>query len=483
MAKPKHLTPDTSQHSSIQNSEFRIQNGNGNQEPRTKNQELSPSSAALFARACRVIPGGVNSPVRAFNSVGGDPLYVVSGKGSRIRSVEGTELTDFCCSWGPLLFGHARPEIVEAIQQAAAEGTSFGINTPREVEFAERLCACVPSMEMVRLVSSGTEAVMTALRLARGFTGRRKLLKFDGCYHGHSDAMLVAAGSGLLTGGISSSAGVLPSVAAEIFVSPYNDLEAVNRIIQQEGADLAAIIVEPVAGNMGLIPPAPGFLAGLREATSRCGALLIFDEVITGFRLGPTTYGMLCDVTPDLTTLGKIIGGGLPIGAVGGRGEILRKLAPLGPVYQAGTLSGNPVAVAAGLAMLELSRTENPYPRMAARGKRLVAGVQAAAREAGVTLHCAGLDGLFTPFFMRQAPTDLATVKQCDTQAYAAFFQGLRARGFYLPPSQFEVAFISAAHDDGDIDRFLAAARDTLTDMAVHSSGAGHPGLPGASRN
>jgi glutamate-1-semialdehyde 2,1-aminomutase len=424
-----------------------------------------PPSAShlLFDRACRVIPGGVNSPVRAFNSVGGDPLYVVSGKGARVRTADGDELVDFCGSWGPLLFGHARREIVEAIQQAASEGTSFGINTPREVEFAEGLCAQVPSLEMVRLVSSGTEAVMTALRLARGFTGRRKILKFDGCYHGHTDAMLVAAGSGLLTGGISSSAGVLPSVAAEVFVAPYNDLEAVQRIIAKEGADLAAIIVEPVAGNMGLIPPAAGFLAGLRAATQKCGALLIFDEVITGFRLGPTTYGTLCDVKPDLTTLGKIIGGGMPIGAVGGRGEIMRKLAPLGPVYQAGTLSGNPVAVAAGLAMLELSRTENPYPRLETLGHRLADGLNAAARDAGVTLHCASLGGMFTPFFMAGTPTDLATVKQCDAKAYAAFFRNMRHAGFYLPPSQFEVGFISAAHGEADIDAFLQGARKALS--------------------
>jgi glutamate-1-semialdehyde 2,1-aminomutase len=424
------------------------------------------TSKELFNRATRVIPGGVNSPVRAFNAVGGDPLYVVSGQGARITSVDGKELTDFCGSWGPLLFGHARQEIVAAIQQAASEGTSFGINTPREVEFAEQLHERVPSMEMIRLVSSGTEAVMTALRLARGYTGRKKLLKFDGCYHGHTDAMLVAAGSGLLTGGISSSAGVLPADAQEVFVSPYNDLETVKRIIQREGSDLAAIIVEPVAGNMGLIPPAPGFLAGLREATTRCGALLIFDEVITGFRLGPTTYGMLCGVTPDLTTLGKIIGGGMPIGAVGGRADIMRKLAPLGPVYQAGTLSGNPVAVAAGLAMLQLSVSENPYPKLDVLGRRLTDGLNAAARKAGLALHCTGLGGMFTPFFMADAPTDLATAKHCDTKAYAAFFRAMLARGFYLPPSQFEAAFLSAAHSNDDVDRFLTAAGEVFATLS-----------------
>ena len=461
MAKPKHLTPATSRPASgakhLPSATYHL--------PLDPSHRFQNASINLYERACRVIPGGVNSPVRAFNSVGGDPLYVVSGKGARVCTVEGTVLTDFCCSWGPLLFGHARPEIVAAIQQAAADGTSFGINTPREVEFAERLCELIPSMEMVRLVSSGTEAVMTALRLARGFTGRSKILKFDGCYHGHSDAMLVAAGSGLLTGGISASEGVLPSVAAEVFVAPYNDLAAVKRIIKKEGADLAAIIVEPVAGNMGLIPPAEGFLEGLREAASQCGAVLIFDEVITGFRLGPTTYGTLCGIKPDLTTLGKIIGGGMPIGAVGGRADILRKLSPLGPVYQAGTLSGNPVAVAAGLAMLQLSRDEKPYPRLATLGRRLAKGLNAAARKAGVPLHCASLGGMFTPFFMAKAPTDLATVKHCDTQAYAAFFRGMRARGFYLAPSQFEVAFVSAAHTEEDIDRFLEAARDTLASM------------------
>ncbi len=424
------------------------------------------NSQELFERAKRVIPGGVNSPVRAFNAVGGDPVYVEKGKGSKIWTADDRELTDFCGSWGPLILGHARKEIVKAIQRAASEGTSFGINTPREVEFAERLCELVPSMEMVRLVSSGTEAVMTVLRLARGFTGRRKIIKFDGCYHGHTDTMLVAAGSGLLTGGISSSAGVLPSVAAEVFVSPYNDLEAVRNILAKEGRDVAALIVEPVAGNMGLVPPASGFLQGLRELTQACGALLIFDEVITGFRLGPTTYGALCGVTPDLTCLGKIIGGGMPIGAVGGRAQIMRSLAPLGPVYQAGTLSGNPVAVAAGIKTLQLLKAENPYPVLAARGKRLADGVNAVARDQGIAMHCAQLGGMFTPFFTKEPVTDLATAKRSNTKAYAAFFRGMLDRGFYLPPSQFEVGFVSSAHSDKDIERFVAAAGATLSVMA-----------------
>jgi glutamate-1-semialdehyde 2,1-aminomutase len=404
----------------------------------------------------------VNSPVRAFNSVGGEPLYVVSGKGARIKTVEGAELVDFCGSWGPLIMGHAHPVVIEAICRAAAEGTSFGINTPREVEFAETLCALVPSMKMVRAMSSGTEATMTAIRLARGFTGRRKILKFDGGYHGHADCLLVSAGSGLLTGGITSSAGVSATVAAEMLVPSYNDLAAVDEIVRTQGDEIAAIIVEPVAGNMGLIPPAPGFLQGLRKAADRCGALLIFDEVITGFRLGPTTYGMMCGVTPDLTCLGKIIGGGMPVGAVGGREDVMQKLAPLGPVYQAGTLSGNPVALAAGLATLALLKKDNPYPRMEKLGRRLTEGLNAIARERSLTFHCAGLGGLFTPFFMREAPTDLATVKQCDAKAYATFFRGMLKGGCYLPPSQFEVGFVSAAHTEADIDFFLKAARNAL---------------------
>ena len=420
------------------------------------------SSASLFDRAQRVIPGGVNSPVRAFNSVGGDPVYVERGKGSRMWTAEGRELTDFCGSWGPLILGHARPEVIEAICRAAEAGTTFGVNTRHEVEFAECLCRMVPSMDMVRLVSSGTEAVMTALRIARGVTGRRKVIKFDGCYHGHSDCLLVAAGSGLLTGGISSSAGISPAAAAEMLVPAFNDLEAVKAIVEQEGRELAAIIVEPVAGNMGLVPPAPGFLEGLREVTRKCGALLIFDEVITGFRLGPTTYGMLCGVVPDITCLGKIVGGGMPIGAVGGKAEIMRSLAPLGPVYQAGTLSGNPVAIAAGMTTLKLLEAENPYPTLAARGKRLADGVNTAARQVGCDMHCAQLGGLFTPYFTRLPVTDLATAKRSNTKAHAAFFHGMLDRGFYLPPSQYEVGFVSAAHTDDDIDRFIRATNECL---------------------
>lgn len=423
-------------------------------------------SEELFERARRTIPGGVNSPVRAFNAVGGTPVYMVSGKGAELRTADGAELVDFCGSWGPLLFGHARQEIVDAIRAAVLEGTSFGTNTPREVEFAETLCTMVPSIEMIRLVNSGTEAVMTAVRLARGATQRRKILKFEGCYHGHSDSLLVSAGSGLLTGGLVSSAGVLPAVASETLVSPYNDLKSVRRIALAQGEDLAAIIVEPVAGNMGLIAPAPDFLSGLREVADSCGALLIFDEVITGFRFGPTTYGELQGVKPDLTCLGKIIGGGMPIGAVGGRAEVMRLLAPLGPVYQAGTLSGNPIAVAAGIAMLSLIAKEKPYEGLQMLGSRLADGLEAAARSANVTLTCASLGGAFTPFFAPTLPTDLSGAKLSDTRAYAAFFHGMLDRGFYVPPSQFELSFLSAAHGEGHVDDFLAAAREVFSTMS-----------------
>jgi glutamate-1-semialdehyde 2,1-aminomutase len=419
-------------------------------------------SKELFERAKRVIPGGVNSPVRAFNSVGGDPVYVARGGGARMWTVDDQELVDFCGSWGPLVLGHARPEVVDAVCRAARDGSSFGINTEREVVFAELVCEMVPTMDMVRLVSSGTEAVMTALRLARGFTGRQKIVKFDGCYHGHADYLLVAAGSGLLTGGITSSAGVSPSAVAEVLVPPYNDLDAVRRIADKQGDEIAAIIVEPVAGNMGLVKPAPGFLEGLREVADSCGAVLIFDEVITGFRLAPTTYGTLCGVVPDLTCLGKIIGGGMPIGAIGGKGKIMRSLAPLGPVYQAGTLSGNPVAVAAGQATLELLRKENPYPALEAHGERLAAGLAAAAAAKGVALQAPHLGGMFTPFFTGEEVCDLAGAKTCNTRAHAAFFHGMLDRGFYLPPSQFEVGFVSAAHTAADIDAFIAAGTQAL---------------------
>ncbi|MDD4871989.1 MAG: glutamate-1-semialdehyde 2,1-aminomutase [Kiritimatiellae bacterium] len=422
-------------------------------------------SKKLFERAKKVIPGGVNSPVRAFNSVGGTPVYIVSGSGPRIKTAEGTELVDYCGSWGPLILGHARKEVVEAIQETASKGTSFGINTPREVEMAELLCDLVPGLDMIRLVNSGTEAVMTALRIARGFTNRRKIIKFEGCYHGHTDSMLVSAGSGLLTGGISSSAGVSKETAAETFVVPYNDLNAVLEVFKRHGNDIAAVIIEPVAGNMGLVQTVPGFLQGLRDITARNKSLLIFDEVITGFRLAPTTYGRVIGITPDLTCLGKIIGGGMPIGAIGGKADIMRILAPLGSVYQAGTLSGNPVAVAAGLATLKLLKKEKPYPTIAQHGKKLAEGITQAARKAGIKMFCPCIGGMFTPFFCDGPVTSLADAKKADTKTYAAFFHGMLDNGIYLPPSQFEVGFISATHTDSDIIDFIEKAGSVLIEI------------------
>ena len=422
---------------------------------------MTTGSNNWFDRAKRVIPGGVNSPVRAFNAVGGDPLYVVSGAGARIQTDGGRELLDFCGSWGPLVLGHSHPDVIAAIKQAADAGTSFGINTPREVEFAELLCQ-MAGIEKVRLVNSGTEATMTAVRLARGATGRSKIIKFAGCYHGHSDGLLVAAGSGLMTGGVTSSAGVSDAVAAEVFVPEYNDLDAVIAIVEAHGDELAAIIVEPIAANMGLVLPDAGFLEGLRAAADRCGAVLIFDEVITGFRLGPTTYALQCGVSPDLVCLGKIIGGGLPIGAVGGRAAVMDHLAPLGQVYQAGTLSGNPVAVAAGLTTLQLLASEPPYARMAALAARLATGTNAVAHHAGIPLHVAVMGSMFTPFFSATPIYNYTDAKGCDTKRHAAFFHAMLDAGIYLPPSQFEVGFVSAAHSDADIDQFVSAARQAM---------------------
>lgn len=422
-------------------------------------------SAALFDRARRVIPGGVNSPVRSFQAVGGAPVYMASGKGSRLMTVDGRELIDFCGSWGALLFGHAHEEICKAVEKTLQDGTSFGANTPAEVEFAERLTQRVPGLEMVRLVNSGTEAVMTAVRLARGFTGRSKLLKFSGCYHGHADTVLVQAGSGLLTGGIVASGGVPPALAAEVLVAPYNAMDAVGELVRTHGDEIAAILIEPVAANMGVVPPGPGFLHALRTLADQCGALLIFDEVITGFRLGPTTFGALAGVTPDLMCLGKIIGGGLPLGAVGGRADVMKALAPLGTVYQAGTLSGNPLAVAAGLATLKLIDAEPPYARLERLGARLAAGLQEAAREAGIPMTCSRRGGMFTPFFLDTQPDNLAAVKRADTSAFAAFFQGMLSMGIYLPPAQFEAGFISSAHSEADVDACVQAARNIFKSM------------------
>ncbi len=410
----------------------------------------------LFKRARKVIPGGVNSPVRAFNGVGGTPLFVTGGRRQMIHTADGRDLTDYCCSWGAMILGHARREIVAAARDAAARGSTFGIATPGEVDFAERLVALVPGMEMVRAVSSGTEAVMTALRLARGVTGRNVILKFDGCYHGHGDAVLVKSGSGVLTMGASSSAGVPTGAVADTLVAPYNDLAAVEAAFAAQGDRIAAVIVEPVAGNMGLVPPAEGFLKGLRAVTKKHGALLICDEVIDGFRFGFSSYSALYGgVTPDLITLGKVIGGGFPLAAVGGRAKWMRQLAPTGPIYQAGTLSGNPVAVAAGLKTLDLLEREAPYDRMAALGSALAVGVSTIAAEHGLPVTCQSFNGVFTPFCTDTPVQDLADAKACSTKLYAKIFHALLDRGIYIAPSQFECNFISAAHTAKDVDAFL----------------------------
>ncbi|MCQ2390768.1 MAG: glutamate-1-semialdehyde 2,1-aminomutase [Kiritimatiellae bacterium] len=411
----------------------------------------------LFSRARKVIPGGVNSPVRAFNGVGGTPVFVEKGKKQKIWTADGRVLTDYCCSWGAMILGHAHPEVTAAIRTRAAKGTTFGIATPDEVVFAERLCSLVPGLDRVRAVSSGTEAVMTAVRLARGVTGRDWILKFDGCYHGHSDAMLVKSGSGVLTMGASSSDGVTKGAVADTLVAPYNDLAAVKQLFAEHGQKIAAVIVEPVAGNMGLVPPQEGFLKGLRAITSKYGALLICDEVINGFRFGFSSYSALYgDVSPDLLTLGKVIGGGLPLAAVGGKRKWMDQLAPDGPIYQAGTLSGNPLAVAAGLKTLEVLERDMPYSRMAELGSALAVGLSTLAAENGLPVQCQSFNGVFTLFCTTSPVTDLTSAKTSDTKLYAKIFHGLLDRGIYLAPSQFECNFISSAHTERDIDELLS---------------------------
>lgn len=420
--------------------------------------------AAIFKRASRVIPGGVNSPVRAFAGVGGTPVFVASGKGARIRTADGRTLTDYCCSWGAMILGHADPAVVRAMAAAARGGSTFGIATEAEVRFAERLVSLVPGLEMVRAVSSGTEAVMTAVRLARGVTGRDLILKFDGCYHGHSDAMLVKSGSGVLTLGASSSDGVTRGAAKDTLVVPYNDLVAVASAFKRYPDRIAAVIVEPVAGNMGLVPPAEGFLKGLRSLTTRQGALLICDEVINGFRFGFSTHSALYGgITPDLVTLGKVIGGGLPLAAVGGKRKWMKFLAPTGPVYQAGTLAGNPLAVAAGSATLDALEKREPYPRMAALGHDLAAGISKIAAEKGVPVIGQSFNGVFTPFCSEGPVRNLADAKACDTRLYAKIFHGMLKRGVYIAPSQFECNFLSAVHTASDVAAFLNRFADVLS--------------------
>ncbi len=424
----------------------------------------------LFERANRVIPGGVNSPVRAFNAVGGTPIYVTSGKGSHITLADGRELIDCCCSWGAMILGHAHPRVTEAVAQASARGTTFGISTPGEIELAERLVNRIPFIDKVRLVNSGTEAVMSAIRLARGFTGRELILKCEGCYHGHSDGLLVSSGSGTLTAGDGAevaSAGIPLRVAADTLVIPYNDLAAAQRAFAAHPGQSAAIILEPVAGNMGCVPPHDGYLSGLQAMAHADGALLICDEVINAFRFHYGLYSEQAHITPDIVTMGKVIGGGFPLAALGARAEIMDKLAPTGHVYQAGTLSGNPVAVAAANTVLAELDTLRPYPQMAAAVARITTAINATATRLGLPLRAQSHATIFTVFATDQLPiTDFATAKRSDTALYAKFFHGLLARGIYTAPSQFEVNFISAAHTEADIEAIIQAAEATLTELA-----------------
>ena len=419
-------------------------------------------SDELFERARRVIPGGVNSPVRAYGAVGGTPPFVVRGEGSRIFDADGKEYLDYVQSWGAMLLGHAHPRVVEAVREAAALGSSFGAPTPGEVELAERLTAALPSMQKVRLVSSGTEATMSAVRLARGFTGRSKVVKFAGCYHGHADGLLARAGSGIATFGVPSSPGVTGSAAADTIVCAFNDLVGVELALDAAPDEIAAVIVEPIAANMGVVPPAAGFLEGLRKITEANGALLIFDEVITGFRLGPGGAQGRFGLTPDLTCLGKIIGGGLPVGAVGGRADGMASLAPEGPVYQAGTLSGNPLAVAAGLAALSALEDEPPYERLEMLAMKLCDGLGQAAANANVPVTINREGSLFSLFFTGSAVTDYDTASIQDAGAFARFFHAMLDRGISIAPSAYEAWFLGAAHTEDDVDRTVEAAGEAF---------------------
>jgi glutamate-1-semialdehyde 2,1-aminomutase len=413
----------------------------------------------LFDRAQRLIPAGVNSPVRAFRAVGGTPPFLERASGAHLWDAEGRRYIDYLGSWGPMVVGHTHPAVVQAVQQAASRALSFGAPTEAEIELAELLCRLVPSLEMVRLVSSGTEATMTAIRLARGFTGRDVIVKFEGCYHGHADSLLVKAGSGALTFGHPSSAGVPADTASHTRVLDFNSIEQVKNLFQQRGGEIAGVIVEPVAGNMNLVLPAPGFLETLRDECSRHGAVLILDEVMTGFRVALGGAQARFGIRPDLTTLGKVIGGGLPVGAVGGRRAIMEKIAPLGPVYQAGTLSGNPVAVAAGLATLKLVQHEGLLEKLEGTTRSLVEGLRLEAKKAGVTFSAQSIGSMFGLYFREAPPRSLAEVMQSDRERFSRFFHEMLKRGVYLAPSAYEAGFVSSAHTSLDIEETIVAAR------------------------
>ncbi|PCH65126.1 MAG: glutamate-1-semialdehyde-2,1-aminomutase [Gammaproteobacteria bacterium] len=420
----------------------------------------------LFEQAQQHIPGGVNSPVRAFNGVGGVPVFFKQGKGAWLTDVEGKQYIDYVGSWGPMILGHAHPEVITAVQQAAANGLGFGAPTEIEIEMANLVCKLVPSMDLVRMVSSGTEATMSAIRLARGFTGRDKIIKFEGCYHGHADSLLVKAGSGALTLGVPSSAGVPASLAEHTLTLRYNDLDSVRDCLANLSDDIACIIVEPVAGNMNCIPPVPSFLQGLRELCDQYGVVLIFDEVMTGFRVSLGGAQQYYDVKPDLTTLGKVVGGGLPVGAFGGKREIMEHIAPLGPVYQAGTLSGNPVAMAAGLATLKLIQAPDFHKQLSATAKALVTGLQQRADAADVALTTNQVGGMFGVFFTDEKHVTLYDqVANCDQEKFKKFFHGMLDKGVYLAPSAFEAGFVSAAHGADEINATLDAAEQVFATL------------------
>ena len=437
---------------------------------------MPTKSQELFVKALRLMPGGVNSPVRAFRAVGGDPVFMASGKGCRLADVDGHEYIDYVMSWGPLIAGHAHPEVVDAVARALEAGASFGACTPGEVELAERIHEAIPSMQRLRLVSSGTEATLSALRVARGATGREKILKFEGCYHGHADSLLVKAGSGVATLGLPDSPGVPRALAELTLTIPFNDPRALVEAFDRHRNQIAAVVVEPVAGNMGCVLPNPGFLERLRELTRQQGTVLIFDEVMTGFRLSYGGAQKQFGIVPDMTTLGKIIGGGLPVGAYGGKVELMEQVAPVGPVYQAGTLSGNPLAVAAGLKTLEIIRRPGFYERLETASDRLANGIRAASERANVPLTVNRAGSMMTAFFTGHPVTDYASAKRADTPAFGVFFRNMLQRGVYLPPSQFEAAFVSSAHTEVDIGQTVEAAARVFAEMkpaGVSTAGGG----------
>jgi glutamate-1-semialdehyde 2,1-aminomutase len=415
-------------------------------------------SEALFARAKEILPGGVNSPVRAFRAVGGQPLFIAKGEGAYLVDVDGNSYVDYVMSWGPLVLGHAHPDVVAALQEALPRGTSYGAPCPQELELAQLIMQHMPNIEMLRFVNSGTEATMSVLRLARAYTGRSKIVKFEGNYHGHADMLLVQAGSGVATLGLPDSPGVPPATVADTLTARYNDLDSVQRLFEQAGAEIAAVIVEPVAGNMGLVLPQPGFLRGLREITEAAGALLVFDEVMTGFRVHMGGAQTLFDITPDLTALGKVIGGGLPVGAYGGRRAIMEMVAPAGPMYQAGTLSGNPLAMTAGIATIRGLAAPGVWARLEAVGGQLMDGLQRAAEEEGIEISHSRAGTMFGMFFTAGPVVDWPTAKQSDTQRFGRYFQAMLAQGVYIAPSQFEAGFTSTAHGEAEIEHTVTAA-------------------------